>query len=48
MSVEGYFSSLSGLLPLYPPCGKEWTENPVLGRFRVGRATFEITICRSL
>ena len=34
--------------PYIPPCGREWKENLILGRFMVGRATFESAICKSL
>ena len=29
-----------GIFPLYLYCGREWGENPIVGRFMMGRATF--------
>ncbi|RVW83275.1 Transposon TX1 uncharacterized 149 kDa protein [Vitis vinifera] len=36
LSLEGYYTSLSGVFLVYSVCGRKWGKNLVLGRFVVG------------
>ncbi|RVW79011.1 Transposon TX1 uncharacterized 149 kDa protein [Vitis vinifera] len=48
LSLEGYFSSLSGVFLVYSICGRKWGKNSFLGRFVVGGPTFGIPISKSI
>ena len=40
LSLEDYYSSLSGVFLVYLVCGRKWGKNSILGRFVVGGPTF--------
>ncbi|RVW31838.1 putative ribonuclease H protein [Vitis vinifera] len=48
LSLESYFSSLSGVFLIYSICGRKWGKNSFLGRFVVGGPTFGIPISKSI